>query len=233
MAKARWTWLVVAALVGAAGCEDDGDDNGGGPDDETPAGEVPGFGKNRNAPKGTPFSLPAGIQVVSATLKGANDDGDCAGDETDPAGSGLYVRACIEVKNPTGAPVQVVFPPGLVLVSATETYQNGILVEREVITIPPTSNGPGGFDGGSESETVSIPLHFYCINKSADPSDEFARFELGPVTDHPKMREIFSALEGKDISNQRDPVEAVQEAVFSITDGNGLTEDDRAALRNL
>ncbi|WP_164018394.1 hypothetical protein [Pyxidicoccus trucidator] len=231
MAKARWTWLMVAALVGAAGCKDDGD--GTDPDDDTPAGVEPGFGKNRSAPKGTPFSFPAGVQVVSGTIKGANDDGDCSESQVAPVGSGLNVRGCLEVRNTTGAPVQVVFPPGLVIVSASETYQNGILVEREVVTIPPTSNGPGGVDGGAESETVSIPLHLYCINKSSDPSDSSARFELGPITDHPKMREIFTLMEGKDISNQRDPVEAVQEAVFSVSDGDGLTAEDREALKDL
>ncbi|MCY1021978.1 hypothetical protein [Pyxidicoccus sp. MSG2] len=232
MAKARWTWLLVAALVGLGACKDHGTDEEGTDGGDVDAEAQAGFGKDRRQPKGTPLSLPAGVQV-SGTIVGADDDGNCGQPQTADVGSGLYVRACLKLTNISGGPVQVTFPPGLVIVSASEGYQNGLLVERVVITVPPTSGGPGGLDGGSNPETVNVPLHFYCINKASDPSDPAARYELGPITDHPQMRELYTLLQGKDVYEDGLKVEVVQEAVYSISDGSGLTADDRAALRNL
>jgi hypothetical protein len=232
MAKARWTWLLVAALVGLGACKDHGTDGEGTDGGDVDAEAQPGFGKDRRQPKGTPLSLPAGVQV-SGAIVGADDDGNCSKPQTQDVGSGLYVRGCLKLTNTSGGPVQVTFPPGLVIVSASEGYQNGLLVERVVITVPPTSGGPGGLDGGAEPETVNVPLHFYCINKASDPSDPSARYELGPITDHPQMRELYTLLQGKDVYDDGTKVEVVQEAIYSITDGSGLTADDREALRDL
>ncbi|MBZ4417739.1 hypothetical protein [Myxococcus sp. RHSTA-1-4] len=237
MAKARWTWLVVAAaLAGVAGCEDGGKDPDGNTPDAggTASGAQPGFGKDRRQPTGKPLTLPAGVQVVSGTLPGADDDGRCGDPELEPVGSGFMVRACLEMTNTTGGPVQVTFPPGLVIVSTSETYQNGMLVERVVVEVPPTPPGPGGADAGTPDPVpVKIPLHLYCINENAGPSAPSVRYTLGPVTDHPQMREVFTFLEGKDVAGDGNRVEVVQEAIYSITEDSGLTEDDRAALRDL
>jgi hypothetical protein len=237
MTKARWTWLVLAALVGIAACSDSPEGKDG---EETPdaggisGGTQPGFGKDRRPPRGTPLSLPAGVQVVSAPLTGADDDGNCSGTQLEPVGSGFMVRACLEMTNTSGGPVEVVFPPGLVIVSASETYQNGLLVERVVVTVPPTPPGPGGADAGtSGTVTVKVPLHMYCINLDGAPSDSAARYTLGPVTDHPQMREVFELMEGKDIAGDGERVESLQKALYNITERSGLTDDDRETLRNL
>ncbi|NMO21755.1 hypothetical protein HPC49_38405 [Pyxidicoccus fallax] len=241
MAKARWTWLAVAALAGVAGgvagCEDDGKDpDNNEPDAGSPsAGAEPGFGKDRRQPKGTPLTLPAGVQIVSGPISGADDDGNCGEGQLEPVGSGFMVRACLEVTNTTGGPVTVKFPPGLVIVSQGEGHQNGILVEETSVPVPPTPPGPGGnVDGGSPGPVpVKIPLHLYCINMDLSPSDPDARYTLGPVTDHPGMREVYTLMRNKDIAGDGERVEILQKAIYSVTEDDGLTEDDRDAIRDL
>lgn len=192
---------------------------------------VAGFGSDDRPPSGSPLQLPAGLQIAGP-LMGANDDGDCPKPSAQPVGSGLDVRACLPVRNMTGGPVTVIFPPGLTLVSQSETFQNGVLVEREVITVPPVLPGPGRLRDEEEDDDVFyIPLHMYCINPAKDPSDATATFALGPVTTHPGMGAIYSLLEDRDISNDRDPVEAVQRAVHDIARTGEISEDSREALQ--
>lgn len=194
---------------------------------------VPGFGADERPPSGAPFQLPAGLEIAGP-LRGANDDGDCPGPQTKAAGSGLWVRACLPVRNRTGGPVTVIFPPGLALVSASETFQNGLLVERSVVTVPPTqTGGPGRLRDKDEEEddVVHIPLHLYCINQAKEPSDATASFALGPVVSHPGMGAIYRLLEGRDIANDRDPVEAVQDAVYDIIRDGEISETSREFLQ--
>ncbi|KQY89838.1 hypothetical protein [Brevundimonas sp. Root1423] len=193
---------------------------------------VPGFGADERPPSGAPFQLPAGIEVAGP-LQGADDDGNCPGAQTEAAGSGLWVRACLPLRNMTGGPVTVIFPPGLTIVSASETFQNGLLVERAVVTVPPTEiGGPGRLrDKDEEDDVVQVPLHMYCINPAKDPSDSTASFALGPVVNHPGMGAVYRLLEGKNIANDRDPVEAVQTAVYDIVRDGEISADTQDALK--
>lgn len=193
---------------------------------------VPGFGSDERAPTGAPFSLPPGLEIAGP-LQGANDDGDCPKPSTATAGSGLWVRACLPVRNRTGGPVTVTLPPGLTIVSASETFQNGVLVERSVVTVPPTINsGPGRLRDKEEEDVVYIPLHMYCINPAKDPSDSTASFRLGPVSAHPGMAEIYDLVEGRDIAGDRDPVEAVQMAIDDIVNDGAISEDSRQFIQD-
>lgn len=191
---------------------------------------TPGFGNDEQPPVGTPLQLPPGVEIAGP-LRGADDDGNCPRPRTATAGSGLLVRACLPVRNRTGGPVTVTFPPGLTIVSASETFQNGVLVERSVVTIPPVeTGGPGRLRDKEDDDVVYVPLHLYCINPAKDPSDATARFTLGPVVAHRGMGAIHALLEGRDIANDRDPVEAVQEAIFDIVRDGRISEDSQEML---
>lgn len=193
---------------------------------------IPGFGYDERPPSGAPLSLPPGLEIAGP-LQGADDDGNCPKPSTNTVGSGLWVRACLPVKNLTGAPVVFIFPPGLTIVSASETFQNGLLVERTLVTVPPREIGaPGRLrDKKEDDDVVYIPVHMYCINPAKAPSDATASFTLGPVVAHPGLERIYQILEGRNIANDRDPVEAVQSAVYDIVREGVISEDTEEDLR--
>ncbi|NVJ02329.1 hypothetical protein HV824_30005 [Myxococcus sp. AM009] len=247
MAQAAWKWMVVAAAVGAGVLACDGDDDGGGDNPPPPptgfdAGvDVfrPGLGEDEGAPQGTPFSLPEGVSFAG-TLRGAAEvTGECENASVESQGSGATVRVCVPLRNDTGAPVEVVFPPGLVVVSTSEGRgQNGLLIERTVLTVPPTPPGPGGrddagtSDGGVEENAYIVPLYMYCLNEERDPSNPFITYAVGPVTSDDALQELLGLLQGKRIDSA-DDVGVVQYAIYSITEGRGLTTPDRDAIDDL
>jgi len=247
MAHAAWKWMVVAAAVctGLVACGDD-DDGGGGnnppPTNQFDAGVNefrPGLGEDEGEPEGTPFTLPAGVSYAG-TLRGADEvTGECENAGTEPQGSGALVQVCVPLRNDTGASVEVEFPPGLIVVATSEGLgQNGLLIERTVITVPPTPPGPGGrddagtADGGVEEDAFIVPLYMYCLNEARDPSNQYMTYEVGPVTTDDALQELLRLLEGKRIDSSED-VRVVQNALYSITEGRGLTTPDRDAIDDL
>lgn len=239
MAHAAWKWMVVAAAVGAGVLACSGDDDGGDGPNPPPGGfdagvnEVrPGLGDDPGEPEGSPFTLPPGV-TVSGTVFGANDVTSDCGNGAPGNGSGVYVQVCVPVRNSTGGPVEVVFPPGLIVVSAAEGFQNGLLVERVVVTVPATPPGPGGPpDGGTDPDAHVVPLFTYCLNESQNPNDTGTPYKLGPVTSDAALKDLLRLLEGKRIDTE-DDVDVVQDAIYSITEGKGLTLDDRNAIDKL
>lgn len=194
---------------------------------------LPGFGSDEGSPVGAPFSLPAGLEIAGP-LVGADDDGNCPRPYTEDVGSGLWVRACLPVRNRTGGPVSVTFPPGLVIVAAAEGFQNGLLVERVVLTVPPTGSGSGRLRDREEApDTVYLPLHFYCINSAKSGSTPGTDYRIGPVTSPGALAEVFRLMEGKDIRGDGERVEVVQEVIYDTIRQGVLTQENREALEAL
>ncbi|MBZ4417740.1 hypothetical protein [Myxococcus sp. RHSTA-1-4] len=234
MAHVAWKWLVVAAGVGVGvlACGDDDDDGNGNPTGEGTNVVRPGMGEDEGEPRGKPLNLPAGI-VISGDLYGANDITDDCGKQEPGNGSGEYVRVCVPLRNTTGGPIQVEFPPGLTLITRSEGYQNGLLVERVVVEVPPTPGGPGGLpDGGPDPDAYVVPLFTYCLNEERTPSDTGTPYKLGNVTDDAAITELLGLVKGKNIDTD-DEVDAVQHAIYSITERTGLTSRDRADLADI
>ncbi|WP_141621534.1 hypothetical protein [Myxococcus sp. AB036A] len=244
MAQAAWKWMVVAAAVGAGALACGG--GGGGPNPPPPGGFDagvnvfrPGLGEDEGEPQGTPLSLPEGISIAD-TLRGAEEfTGECENARVASQGSGAYVRVCVPLRNDTGAPVEVEFPPGLVVVSTSEGRgQNGLLIERTILVVPPTPPGPGGRDdagtpdGGAEENAYIVPLYMYCLNEQRDPSNQYMTYAVGPVTSDDALQELLRLLEGKVIDSS-DDVGVVQNAIYSITERRGLTTEDRDAIDDL
>jgi hypothetical protein len=247
MAHAAWKWMAVAAALGSgvfAACSENG---GGGPNEDDPDSGVvvpgegenvfrPGLGDDEGTPQGTPLSLPEGVRVTGKIIGVDASEGECQGASIPPAGSGGAVWACMKLENTSGAPVQVTLPPGMMITSDTGEGQNGLLVENVYFTVPPTLN-TGGIDAGTDAGTGGptyfvVPLHLYCLNESKSPSFDRMEYSLGNVTNDPALRELLSLLAGKTIDTEEEG-EAVQGAIYSITEGKGLTSDDREALARI
>jgi hypothetical protein len=72
----------------------------------------------------------------------------------------------------------------------------------------------------------------YCLNESKSPSFDRMEYSLGNVTSDPDLRELLSLLSGKTIDTEEEK-SLVQEAIYKITEGRGLTDADREALGKL
>lgn len=189
----------------------------------------PGFGNDRRTPTGAPFVLPPGLEIAGPIV-GADDDGKCPRPSTDAVGSGLWVRVCVPVRNRTGGPVSVIFPPGLVIVAASEGFQNGLLVERTVLTVPPIMPGPGRLRDKKDEDIIYIPVHAYCLNSAREGSTPGTPYSLGPVSQNPVMGEIYRLLEGKTLRDDGTRVEVVQEAIYDAIKAGTVTPEIREAL---
>lgn len=179
-----------------------------------------GMGASTAAPSGQPHAWPPGVQV-ERPIKG--DDPYCVPQDqqsTPPAGHGGLVRLCLGFRNTGAVPVTVVLPPGLIFVSDSLQTQNGIVLQTTTIVVPPGSL------------TYYVPVYLYCLNLGRHPTAGGQdTYQSGPVTDDAAVLELLSLLQSKDVPPSFEF--PLQEALWDITDGNGLTQDDRDAIAAL
>jgi hypothetical protein len=146
------------------------------------------------APSGTPYTLPAGVTVTMQGLDGTLEPTDpaakkqpCYGKPVLNASSG-YVAICLRVTNanadPTGAPIRIVFPPGLLFLSQSVTTQGGLLVWDVTISVPPKT-------------TAEYVLMLYCATPAAHTSTAADTYTFGPVPQHPLAQEMIAMLSGR------------------------------------
>ncbi|WP_338269724.1 hypothetical protein [Corallococcus caeni] len=217
MAKRMGVVLAVALL---AACKDDGGDGGGPDGGTTTASAGPGTGTSKAQPEGTPFTLPAGI-TLETPLKSfyVEDPRDCDDKDRDDAkGSGGAVTLCLIFRNTTGGPITVTLPPGLIIVSKDGSIQNGLLAQRVSIEVPP-------------GERYFTPLFLYCANQDRATSGVGDEYALGPIIGYEGFQELYTLLEGKQLTRQA--VTPIQLAITHLTNGEGLSDSDRAALKAL
>ena len=165
-------------------------------------------------PTGTPFTLPTGVTTVGV-LKGP--DASCAA-ATRVGFSVQLVEVCVTLHNSTTSTVMTTFPPGIVLISKSNEVQNGTQVQPIVVPVR----------AGSDTTVV---LELYCVNltrHATAPGDEYT---LGVVSDNAGLREIVNILANKVIDESS--VSTVQDAIWEVSDGDGLTSVTRTDLQSL
>ena len=221
----------------------------------------PGLGEDEGSPQVTPFQLPAGVRIAGEAV-GADMDGRCP-DDNGVSVPARNVQICLPVCTIGNQATNIIFPPGLVITTAAETFQNGLLVTREVVAVPPVVCNAGPAkpvekrkrkltaeeNGGEEStEEVDIPywdeatlpknkvywvkLSTFCLNEAKDPASVEGRYTIGGVTTDPDLLDLANFVSKR---NLRDPDDnqTVQKAIYSITEGKGLTWQDRKDLHEL
>jgi hypothetical protein len=194
----------MLAAVALAACGDDGD--------EGEAVDRPGLGRSTAAPTGRPVTLPAGVSVASPFA--GSEGALCDTEDGTVYGAGWEVSVCLPVTNEAEETQELVLPCGTVLVSQTPGTQNGLLLQRAVLPLLP----------GAER---TFPLFAFCANEHRTPSTAAARYVLGPVTDDEDVLELCRLLEDKDL---RDGNADAQDLLWHITEGSGLTREDRELI---
>lgn len=207
----------------------------------------PGLGEDPGEPEVTPFTLPEGVRLAG-TIRGAEEaSGLCENTDAEGNGSGVFVRICVPLENLTGGPVQIEFPAGLVVITTSEgRAQNGLLIERTLLTLPPTLRGGAGCGRPEEDARRSpsrqvkaddpcafiVPLYLYCLNEERDPSNPYITYAIAGVTTDRALQEVLRLLEGRKVS---DIVQmwAVQNALYSITERSGMTQEDISLINRI
>ncbi len=128
-------------------------------------------------------------------------------------GNGPYlVNVIVEISNPGATPIELVIPAGQIFVASPAIYQDGIAMERLTATIAPGT-------------TARFVLFLFCIEQDGDGSNIGTTFALGPVTTVAQLLDLIALVTDK-LGAGRDPShiksDAVQSAVWEITDGSGM-----------
>lgn len=148
-------------------------------------------------PSGTQWYLSSTVRMVSLTgaKTGYNPTGLFG---LDFAGQSLTADTASDT-----------MPPGLILRSLSSSVQHMIIAKGQPIVVP------AGHD-------TLITIGTFCCNElRAAPSDSDS-FAIGPITDNTELQEIVSITKSKQIDAS--DVQTVQNAIYSVTDGDGLTQ---------
>ena len=218
--KSRLIWGLAAMVISfaALSCSKDNEPT---PEDETALqqeiGSIAGLGNEPGTPQGAPFKLPEGVIV----------DGTITGDYCEEAavfiGSGNFVTLCVGLRNDNDHEITVTFPGGLIFVSETDEYQNGLVVEEAKIVLP-------------SKKTTRFIFHTYCGNSSRSPSSSSSVYTFGPVSNSKLIAKLISDLGSKKIAASEygdgddfsdayyEVLSALQGLVWQITDGSKTTD---------
>lgn len=220
-----------------------------------PASKGPGLGASKGIPSGTKFTLPPCVRIVERPNHPFDPD------IKKLHGSMNTFYTDVSVVNECSDPVTIEFPAGLVAISIHEGTQNGILVRREFVTIPPRSR----IGGGGNNDTTTIYLGMACLNEHRglpweENSEEDTRdyaigkgmHTLGPVTDDKSLQQLLALLANKPqlkVKQHYNPQDAfdpdsenqlpadmeiyntIQKAIWKVTDGQGITKGELEKLK--
>ena len=190
--------------------------------------EYPGMNVNEEPLTGKVFEIPSVFNVSGLAMGEQNQSEEENQDEDlqvtgDMYGSGLFVIVTLNIENLTNQKQTLLLPQGLMLQSASSSYQNGILVKD--VEIPFKAN---------ESRKVSV--RFYCLNSSLHGSDAGASYNICYVTNVSAFEPLFNVCADKklNIDEYRQisilgyygAATTVQEIVWAITKGKTFTETE-------
>lgn len=210
----RHSFVLLTAFVCAAltfnACKKSG--SGDNKPTEQP-GKIPGMGENTGTPEGEQYVLPAGI-TLSGTIYGAYCD------TTYKVGSGYLVTVCAGLFNSKTKDTTITLPAGLVILATNAAAdQHGLLIQETQVVL-------------KAKKLTRVGLAAYCINASKHPSSSGLTYKLGPVSSSELMQELIGLLRNKKLRRNEyqdedaylEAMGAAQGLVWSITDGEGMTD---------
>ncbi len=137
------------------------------------------------------------------------------------------------MRNSQSSPVTVTFPAALILRNDAGDCQNGVLIKKVTVTIP------AGAD-------YHLNLAFYCGNAHKGSAGSSDHYSLGVVSDAKPLLDLCDRVKDKKINIEEfDPAKEedcytygeqkgnLQDIVWTVTDGSGLTETDISYINSL
>lgn len=215
---------------------------------------IPGMGETPGELQGTPFKLPASIQVLGSIDGWSSDrfSSSISGPlEMSKLNKGQENKFNIGLKQKVSS---------INAVSSDLELCQEIGVGRWValfLNLKNTSNSPVTFtipaglmfkslnpedQSGivigdhiitipAGTELCRVLINTFCLNADRDPSSSSSRYSLGLITNARPMVELINLLKNKALT--REHTVRIQSLVWSITDYGGLTEEDRELITEL
>jgi len=196
---------------------------------------IPGLGNTSGNLTGSPFTLPTGIELTG-DITGLSGNYNNYWNQTtgNYYGSGRgFVDLLLKLHNTRSTSETVTFPAATILISKTGTCQNGVLIQKVTVTIPANSN-------------YLLNLSFYCGNKNKHAAGSSDVYLLGVVSNASRLLDLcnrvmnkkiniekFSRTSTSDYSTFINLSGILQNIVWDVTDGNGLTQNDITSINSL
>jgi hypothetical protein len=245
--------VFLGLLILAFSCkktENETGDNPGGGGNVAPIGSSknrPGLGNSAGLPEGVDLQLPPCVRIVDRPNYRFNVN------ETKIYGFTETFYVPVSFVNTCADPATVELNDGLILISEFQEGQNGLLVERVRVNVPPSH-----INGGGAADTTTIYLAVSCLNeKKAPPISRFSPdynigdfgYRVGKVTNDPNLLQFLALLKDKTglrvssfiLNHPPDPDQEtplrkmyaeIQGALWEITDGDGLTAAEVKKLKD-
>lgn len=228
---------VILLFVVATSCNKD--DNNLPPADQ-PAAPVlstslSGLGDHGGYPSGTPYVLPLNIKIIGS-IYGGSPPGYCHYFDApktiknidefqsmnpkvdyEEYGIGTYVNIYMKLYNASNYPYKLRIPGGVILTdtihgdtSSTDSTQSGFVIVPQFINFAPR-------------DTMGICLKTFCMNlHHGIPYGNKYMFTV--ISNNDQLYKMTSILRGK--TSLEEHVSEIQEYIWQVTDGTGLTQAD-------
>lgn len=191
------------------------------------AQDLPGFGDSNAMPRGTPFTLPEGLELTIISYNPFDVENTCKRPGAEPDEEALpeeglnvgLVRVCFQFRNTTREPINVELPPGLIVVSSSRDVQHGLLFEQLKLEVP-------------AEQDLYAPIKGDCMNVNRSAPGIGIPYELGPITDSEDIREALGLMAGADFN---DPMVSATASMLMkpLYKRKPLTNDTRRQLMEL
>ena len=111
-------------------------------------------------------------------------------------------------------------PRGLCFRPRNAEYQYMVLLQDFAFDVP-----------GDGDTTIYLPT--WCANEDLDEPEEEALYDIGLQAWDREMKELYDLLQDKVLKDSFVELDMVQDALYEITDGEGLRDCTRTWLENL
>lgn len=153
-----------------------------------------------------PWALPKGLETRA--IIGYDDETETS-----------LLPLSFTVINTTSNRINAVLPAGLIFEPDNTEYQYMLILQTFAISVPP------------DMDTTFI-LPTFCANEMSDEPDDESNYVFHSREWDVEINELLEILKGRKVTGYA-TLDLVQEALFEITDGNGLTDSMRTHLRGL
>jgi len=212
--------------------------------------EIPGMGNADGELQADTYSLPEGIEFVGSIGGVTHDqtgsiamEGDLKSSQTYTCygSGGRWVKVAVTLKNTSNMNRTVFLPRGLLFKVNKEGYQHAMLLQWTWVCIKPMAER-------------TFVLNLYCINKGLSGSDPHAEFSIIGITNSDLMWSLLRMIgwrkinlehytqvgtnaalksSNEDLATYEEIVENLQDAVWSLTNGTGLSDEQVSFIKSI
>lgn len=173
--------------------------------------DLSGFGDRPGTPSGVLFHLPYNVQFSTQLL------GRDTGYWNYPQYGIGTIGAIFTLANNNNLPVEVVFPAGLIFLADNDSSQNGLTAYPSTIYLPSMS-------------TKRMVLRFFCMNHNKNAG--YVNFyTMNVISNNDQVTTLTNLTRYKNDSIINSHTWNLQQIIWNISDGNGLTQADKDMIR--